>query len=139
MSCKIRPIEYNSITMPEEGSPSIVEVAENLDLMEMLIRLVAVAFIVAGLLAVVFIFFGGISFILSGGNEDKIKQAISTIRYSIIGLVFSVGAIFVVGVLAKFLGISDTINFLKYSEILDTIRMITGGFSSDGSSVERLE
>lgn len=124
--------------MPEEGSPSIVEVAENLDLMEMFIRIVAVAFIVAGVLAVVFIFFGGISFILSGGNEDKIKQAISTIRYSIIGLVFSVGAIFVVGVLAKFLGISDTINFLRYSEILDTIRMITGGFSSS-SSVERLE
>lgn len=124
--------------MPDEAPASIVEVAENLDLMEMFIRLVAVAFIVAGVLAVAFIFFGGISFILSGGNEDKIKQAISTIRYSIIGLVFSVGAIFVVGVLAKFLGISDTINFLRYSEILDTIRMITGGFSSS-SSVERLE
>lgn len=124
--------------MPDESPASIVEVAENLDLMEMFIRLVAVAFIVAGVLAVVFIFFGGISFILSGGNEDKIKQAISTIRYSIIGLVFSVGAIFVVGILAKFLGISDTINFLRYSEILDTIRMITGGFSSS-SSVERLE
>lgn len=125
--------------MPDEQPASIVEVAENLDLMEMFVRLVAVAFIVAGVLAVVFIFFGGISFILSGGNEDKIKQAISTIRYSIIGLVFSVGAIFVVGVLAKFLGISDTINFLRYSEILDTIRMITGGFSSNSSSVERLE
>ena len=82
--------------MPDEQPASIVEVAENLDLMEMFVRLVAVAFIVAGVLAVVFIFFGGISFILSGGNEDKIKQAISTIRYSIIGLVFSVGAIFVV-------------------------------------------
>ena len=125
--------------MPDEQPVSIVEVAENLDLMTMFIRLVAVAFIVAGVLAVVFIFFGGISFILSGGNEDKIKQAISTIRYSIIGLVFSVGAIFVVGVLAKFLGISETINFLRYSEILETIRMITGGFSSDSSSVERLE
>ncbi len=125
--------------MPDESPASIVEVAENLDLMEMFVRLVAVAFIVAGVLAVVFIFFGGISFILSGGNEDKIKQAISTIRYAIIGLVFSVGAIFVVGVLAKFLGISDTINFLRYSEILETIRMITGGFSSNSSSVERLE
>lgn len=125
--------------MPEEAPPSIIEVAENLDLIEMFIRIIAVAFIVAGVLAVVFIFFGGISFILSGGNEEKIKQAISTIRYSIIGLVFSVGAIFVVGVLAKFLGISDTINFLRYSEILETIRMITGGFSSGGSSVERLE
>ena len=127
--------------LEETDSGSLVDVAENLDVMEVFIRFVAIAFIVAGILAIVFIFFGGVSFILSGGNEEKIKQAISTIRYSIIGLIFSVGAIFLVGVLAKFLGVSDTINFLKYSEIIETIRSITDGFSSDGGStgIERLE
>jgi hypothetical protein len=120
---------------------SLVDVAENLDIMEVFIRFVAIAFIVAGILAVVFIFFGGISFILSGGNEEKIKQAISTIRYSVIGLIFAVGAIFVVGVLAKFLGVSDTINFLKYSQIVDTIQSITQSFGADTGStgIERLE
>lgn len=120
---------------------SLVDVAENLDIMEVFIRFVAIAFIAAGILAVVFIFFGGISFILSGGNEEKIKQAISTIRYSIIGLIACVLAIFVVGVLAKFLGVSETINFLKYSEITEAIRAITQSFGADSGSqgIERLE
>jgi hypothetical protein len=120
---------------------SLLDVAENLDLMEVLIRFVAIAFIIAGVLAIAFIFFGGISFILSGGNEEKIKQAISTIRYSVIGLIFAVGAIFVVGVLAKFLGVSDTINFLKYSEIIETIQTITQSFGAEGggAGIERLE
>lgn len=126
--------------MDETAPTSIIDVAENLDILEVFIRVIAIAFIAAGVLAVVFIFFGGISFILSGGNEDKIKQAISTIRYSIIGLVCAVGALFLVGVLAKFLGISETINFIKYSKIIETIQSITQGLSSESSSgVERLE
>lgn len=48
---------------------------------------VVYAFIIAGFLAFFFIFYGGLSFILSGGNDEKIKQAVNTIRYSIIGLV----------------------------------------------------
>ena len=120
---------------------SIVEVAENLDIIEVFVRFVAIAFIIAGVLAIVFIFFGGISFILSGGNEEKIKQAISTIRYSIIGLIACVLAIFVVGVLSKFLGISETVNFLKYSEIIETIKSITQSFDTGGGDqgIERLE
>lgn len=127
--------------LDDSPNGSLVDVAENLDIMEVFIRFVAIAFIVAGILAVVFIFFGGISFILSGGNEEKIKQAISTIRYSVIGLIFAVGAIFVVGVLAKFLGVSDTINFLKYSQIVETIQSITQSFGADtgNTGIERLE
>jgi|SRR3990167_3727109 len=129
--------------MIEDVAPngSIVEVAENLDIIEVFVRFVAIAFIIAGVLAIVFIFFGGISFILSGGNEEKIKQAISTIRYSIIGLIACVLAIFVVGVLSKFLGISETVNFLKYSEIIETIKSITQSFDTGGGDqgIERLE
>ena len=130
--------------MNEASGNTLIDVAESLDIMEVLIRFIAVAFIIAALLAIAFIFFGGISFILSGGNEEKIKQAISTIRYSIIGLIFSIGAIFLVGVVAKFLGVSDTIYFLKYSEILESMRVITDslntGQGGGGSApVERLE
>jgi len=46
---------------------------------------VAFAFIAAMILAVVYMIVGGISFILSGGQEDKIRQAIQTIRYAIFG------------------------------------------------------
>lgn len=125
----------------ESTGGSFVDVAENLDIMGVFVRFIALAFIIAAILAIVFIFLGGIWFILSGGNEEKIKQAISTIRYSIIGLVFAIGAIFVVGVIAKFLGVSDTVYFIKYSEIIETIRSITQGLSSNGSSqgIERLE
>ena len=56
---------------------------------------VAIAILFAGTLSVVYIFIGGISFILSGGQEDKIKQSVHTIRYAIIGLIVNVASVFI--------------------------------------------
>ena len=78
-----------------------------LDFVEMF---VSYAFIVAGALSAVFIFFGGISFILSSGNDEKIKQAVNTIRYSIIGLLVTILSFFFVTVLGRMFGL----NFISY-------------------------
>ncbi|MBI5412088.1 hypothetical protein HZA43_02825 [Candidatus Peregrinibacteria bacterium] len=77
---------------------------------------VALAIIVAGVLSVFYIFVGGISFILSGGQEDKIKQSVNTIRYAIIGLVvtiFSVTIIKILGLIFDF----DLLSFISWERI----------------------
>ena len=53
---------------------SIIDAARSYDIVEIINKGLAYAIIFAGLLSVIFIFVGGISFILSGGQEDKIKK-----------------------------------------------------------------
>ncbi|MBD3360969.1 hypothetical protein GF366_04175 [Candidatus Peregrinibacteria bacterium] len=114
--------------MPVEssGSKSIVEAAQEYEVLEIINRGLAYAIIIAGFLSVVFIFIGGISFILSGGQEDKIKSAVSTIRYAIIGLVITILAIVIVGTVGKAMGL-DIIRYINFSDIIDTITSITSG------------
>ena len=106
------------------GSKSIVEAAQNYEIMEILNRGLAYAIIIAGLLSVIFIFVGGISFILSGGQEDKIKSAVSTIRYAIIGLIVTILATVIVGTVGRALGL-DIIKYINFGDIIDTITGIT--------------
>ena len=48
----------------------------------------------AGVFSIVFILWGGLLLILSGGKDEKIKPAINTIRYAVIGIVVTVLTIF---------------------------------------------
>ena len=116
-----------------DSTSSIIDAAESYDVVEILNRGIAYAIIVAGFLSVAFIFFGGISFILSGGQEDKIKQAVSTIRYAIIGLIVTVLAVAIVGTVGKALGL-DIIKYINFGDIIDTITGLTesGGGGSEG-------
>jgi hypothetical protein len=106
------------------SSRSIVEAAENYEILEIINRGLAYAIIIAGFLSVVFIFVGGISFILSGGQEDKIKSAVSTIRYAIIGLIVTILATVIIGTVGKALGL-DIIRYINFGDIIDTITEIT--------------
>ncbi len=116
------------------GSKSIIDAASNYEILEIINRGLAYAIIVAGFLSVVFIFVGGISFILSGGQEEKIKSAVSTIRYAIIGLIITILAIVIVGTVGKAMGL-DIIKYINFSDIIDTITNIT----SEGGSSRSLD
>lgn len=116
------------------GSKSIVEAAQNYEIMEILNRGLAYAIIIAGLLSVIFIFVGGISFILSGGQEDKIKSAVSTIRYAIIGLIVTILATVIVGTVGRAMGL-DIIKYINFGDIIDTIKGITST-SGGGASLD---
>lgn len=109
---------------------SIVESASKFEITEIINKFLAYAIIVAGLLSVVFIFVGGISFILSGGQEDKIKQAVGTIRYSIIGLVVTVLAIVIVNVVGNALGL-DVVKYINYNDIIETVTNLGGTANPD--------
>src|SRR3989338_2187040 len=106
------------------GGASLISRTQNVELIDLINKGIAYAIIVAGFLSVVFIFVGGISFILSGGQEDKIKQAVSTIRYAIIGLIITVLAVVIVNAIGKVIGIS-TAEYINFSEIVRLIQDIS--------------
>lgn len=117
------------------GSKSIVEAAQNYEVLDILNRGLAYAIIIAGFLSVVFIFLGGISFILSGGQEDKIKSAVSTIRYAIIGLIITILATVIVGTIGKAMGL-DIIRYINFGDIIDTITTVTSQTPSGSRSLD---
>ena len=77
---------------------------------------VAIAIVLAGTLSVFYIFFGGISFILSGGQEDKIKQAVHTIRYAIIGLIVTILSVTIIKILGLVFGF-DLLSLITWDRI----------------------
>ncbi len=94
---------------------------------------VVYAFIIAAALSAVFIFIGGVSFILSGGNDEKIKQAINTIRYSIIGLIVTILSFTFVTIVGRMFGL-NFMDYLKYGTIRDSINQLVSPFRSQSSS-----
>lgn len=114
---------------------SILDVAQDYDALEIVNRTLAYGIILAGFLSVIFIFFGGISFILSGGDEGKIKQAVSTIRYAIIGLVVTMLSVVVVIMVGNAMGL-NVVQYINLGEVFDLVsnfRLSDGGGSSGGS------
>lgn len=118
---------------------SLLDTAESLDITELINRGLAYAIIAAGLLSVIFIFIGGVSFILSGGQEDKIKQAVSTIRYAIIGLIVTIFAIIIVNAVGQIIGL-NTIEYIRFEEIIKIIQNISEDLqSNNGSGIRTLD
>ncbi|NLG07604.1 hypothetical protein GX553_04105 [Candidatus Peribacteria bacterium] len=94
---------------------------ENGSIIEIVATFVALGLIIAAILSLIYIIVGGISFILSAGNEEKIKKAVNTIRFAIIGLVVAFVAFFAVSFIANLMGIPFELNF---STIIDLMREI---------------
>lgn len=120
-------------TQPPPGT--LISDTQNVNLAELINKGIAYAIIVAGFLSVVFIFIGGISFILSGGQEEKIKQAVSTIRYAIIGLIVTVLAVIIVNAIGKIIGISTT-EYISFSYIVQLIQEIGQSLKSGGGGAK---
>ena len=100
---------------------------QTLELMDLVQMFVVYAFIIAAALSAIFIFVGGISFILSGGNDEKIKQAINTIRYSIIGLIVTILSFTFVTIVGRMFGL-NFLDYLSYGQIKESVnRLISTG------------
>lgn len=120
--------------MPSRAS--LISDTQHITLQELINRGIAYAIIIAGFLSVVFIFIGGISFILSGGQEDKIKQAVSTIRYAIIGLIITILSVIIVNAVGSIIGINTT-EYINFSEIVRLIEQISDSISAGGRETLR--
>ena len=97
------------------------ELLENGSVIDIIATFVALGLIVAAILSLVYIIVGGISFILSAGNEEKIKKAVDTIRFSIIGLVVAFIAFFAVSFIANLLGVPFELNFSTIVDLMGEI------------------
>ena len=104
------------------------DLLENASVVEIIGTFVALGLIFATILCLIFIIVGGITFILSAGNEEKIRKAVHTIRYSILGLFVSFIAFFVVSFIARLLDIPFDLNF---STIIDLMTEIFASMSAN--------
>lgn len=66
---------------------------------------VTTLFVVATLLALFFLIFGGIAWIMSGGEKTKVEAARKRITFAIIGLVVAFMAFFIINILGNLFGV----------------------------------
>jgi hypothetical protein len=74
-----------------------------MDFGEFILLVISIFVLAAGMLSILFILWGGLLLILSGGKDDKIKPAINTIRFAVIGVVVTVLTIFLFPVFGRLL------------------------------------
>jgi hypothetical protein len=75
---------------------------------EILSTLIVSLFVVAALIALLFLLIGGFKWIISGGDFDKVESARSTIIAALIGLVVTFLSFFMLQILLALFGINLT-------------------------------
>ena len=113
---------------------SVVGSLTNASIPDIINKGLAYAILFAGILSVVFIIIGGFSFILSGGSEDKIKQAVGTIRYAIIGLIITILSVVIVQAVVQFIGL-DVVKYLDLGQIFHNVQNLGENFRSSSGSI----
>jgi hypothetical protein len=109
--------------------------SENLTFWDFFLLLISLFVLTAWVLSIVFILWWGLLLILSGGRDEKIKPAINTIRYAIIGIIVTVLSIFLFPILWRLLGL-EVERYAQPSRIFDTIENIWDRiFSTSWNSV----
>ena len=72
--------------------------------------IIALLFVVALIIAFAFLIFGGIKWILSGGDKEKVEAARGTIVAAFVGLVLVFLAFFIINFLITALGLGSFLN-----------------------------
>lgn len=113
-----------------EAATTLANVSSNYSTGDMVSTGVAIIVLVAVICAVLFIVWGGVMLILSGGKDEKVKPAINSIRYAVIGLIVIVIALFVAPKIVEFMGMENLKNYLGPDVIFTKIRDIANGIFS---------
>lgn len=90
---------------------------------DFILLLISVFVLAAGIFSIIFILWWGLLLILSGWKDDKIKPAINTIRYAVIGIIVTVAIIFLFPILWKLLGL-DVEKYAEPKKIFEKIEEI---------------
>lgn len=101
----------------------ILNPAENYAASDLIRTAVALVVLVGWLCSILFIVWGGLMLILSGWKDEKVKPAINSIRYAVIGIVVIVIAIFVAPEVMSLLGIGDY-DYLSPSNIFTEVKRL---------------
>lgn len=138
-------MDFSFIPVVSAASP-ILDPNTTYQTADMLRIAISLIVIVAMVCAVFFIIYGGFMLVLSGGDDKKVSTALGSIRYSVIGLVVIVLAIFLTPYIMGLLNLPK-MDYLSPKSITDTIKILSerifgetsGAFmSSDSSSSEAI-
>ena len=94
-----------------------------MDFWEFILLAISIFVLSAWILSIVFILWWWLLLILSGGKDDKIKPAINTIRYAVIGVVITELTIFLFPVFWGLLGL-DVERYARPQRIFEKIEEI---------------
>ena len=125
-------VTANSMAMDSSNITGTVGALSNYSVMDLVQIFVVYAFIIAAGLAALFVFIGGVNFILSGGDEEKIKKAVNTIRYSIVGLIVTILSFTFVTIVGRIFGL-DFMSYLSYDKIRSSITELIDSSKSAGT------
>lgn len=95
---------------------------------------IALVVLVSGFMAVVFILWGGVMLILSGGKDEKVKPAVNSIRFAVLGVIVIIIALFVTPKIGDMLGLNVS-QYVDPKEIFTTIQSLSGKFFGSSNAV----
>jgi hypothetical protein len=95
-------VQFKISLPPESQFTSLA----NWDLTNIAIALINLIITVAILSAVFNIFFGGLLYILSGGDDEKVTKAVRRITNAIVGLLIVLSVYTIAGLMSNFLGVN---------------------------------
>jgi hypothetical protein len=85
---------------------------------------IALVVLIAGFCAVIFVIWGGLMLILSGGKDEKVKPAINSIRYAVLGIIIIIVSIFILPKAGDALGIPIG-DYLSPKNVFETVKILT--------------
>lgn len=95
----------------------------NMEVWDFILLVISLFILAWWIFSIVFILWWGLLLILSGGKEDKIKPAINTIRYAVIGIIVTVLTIFLFPILGWLLWL-DVERYAEPKRIFETIESL---------------
>lgn len=96
---------------------------DNMEFWDFVLLAISMFVLSAWIFSILFILWWWLLLILSGGKDDKIKPAINTIRYAVIGIIVTVFTIFVFPILGRLLGL-DVEKYAEPKKIFQKIEEI---------------
>jgi Type IV secretion system pilin len=122
-----------SFAIPDaSAATTLADVSNTYSAGNMITTGVAIVVLVASICAVLFIVWWGVMLILSGGKDEKVKPAINSIRYSVIGLIVIVIALFVAPKVIEFMGLENMRQYLGPNVIFTAMKDIANTIFSGG-------
>lgn len=96
---------------------------------------IALVVLVSGFLAVLFIIWGGVMLILSGGKDEKVKTAVNSIRFAVLGIIVITISLFLLPKIGDMLWLNVS-QYVDPQEIFQTIQNLSAKFFGSGDSIE---
>lgn len=95
---------------------------------------IAILVFASGILTILYILWGWLLMVVSGGDEKKVQSAVNHMRYAVLGIVVLIIIIFVSPVFLRIIGLSNYSILFTPAEIISTLREVSAyvfGASND--------